>query len=324
MKRLFQATIVVLVLEALLMVCRVTFYPQYAPKWFWTSLSFLLAVTAALVFYCTILRFPHLRRAQDRNKKITLLGSIVFHCGIALLIFAGFYYTLFQYKALFFLTEGQTLIDSPVNHQVLSRGPVQAGDFEELALTLLEVNVDFYDPRLVEHLAARVQLHDLDSGKSRVIDTAMNRPFTFKSRQATIYKFGFAPLLVLRSSEGELLWHGFVNLDLVGGRPDLFEWPLSGELIKVEASLDENLELTLVLSNQTGAAIVVTPGDPPVEFLGIWLEIPDYRYWLGFVVTSTRGTKLVLVGLFVLTIAIITRYLFVLQKDGAGARAGNP
>lgn len=315
MKRLILPTIGVLVLQTILMVCRVAFFPQYAPSWFWTSLSILLAITAVLVLYCTALRLASLKRAKDPIKKIKLVGSLVFHIGIAMVILAGFYYTLFQYKALFYITEGQTLTDSPQNYQVLSQGPFQAADFEELTLTLLEVGVDFYDPKLVEHLSARVQVQDLRTGERQEIDTAMNRPFAFKSRQATIYKFGFAPLLVIRSPEGELLWQGFVNLDLIGGKPDLFNWPLTGEQIRVEASLNQNFELTLFLSNQMGEEMIVSPGAPQADFLGYSVEVPDYRYWLGFVVTSTRGTNLVLVGLFVIMIGIVSRYLFVFQKN---------
>lgn len=297
------------------MLCRVIFFPQYAPEWFWTVLSVTLAVTGALVIYCTALRAGRFKYLKDAKKKLALSGSIIFHLGLVLIIVAGFYYTLFQYKALLYITEGQTLTDSLSNYAVLSQGPVKSTDFDGVSLTLLDVGVDFYDPKLVEHLTAQVEIDDLRTGKISRIETAMNRPFNYQSRKAAIYKFGFAPLVVIKSPEGEILWQGFVNLDLVGGKADLFAWPLSGQRVRVDATMDSDFKLTYFLSDESGEAIVLKPGDPPSKFMGCWLQIPEDRYWLGFVVTSVKGRHLILAGLFLSMIGILLRYLFVFKDS---------
>ena len=289
---------------------RVLVFPGYSPTWYWLLLSGLLVMLSLNLFLCLTKRWWQIQHIQEKGTKIAYAGSILFHCGLIVILLAGIYFNLGKFKGLLFITEGQTKEDSYQNYIVLSQGILPPRDFGRTWITLKKVKTAFYNWDILSNLQAEIDLtyHDATK-KPQSFSIEVNKPFQYQSRKAAIFQVGIAPLIDIYDFNNQLVWRGFVNLNLIGGKTDLFLWPLAADKVVVTGVLDANQQIQFhFTSENSGEAINLNIGGREEKFLGYLVQIPEYRYWLGLVVNNTNGTQGIKFGFILIFTGLLLRF----------------
>lgn len=257
------------------------------------------------------------RRFAAVKNRLSPVATLLFHLSFFLILVgvAAAAYTRFSATA--DIAEGETFDGRLERYHAPVRLPVFGGP------PAVRFTVERID-RIAEQdipVDLTVELSD-ETGRRHIV--GVNKPFKRDATSFVIKDLGVAPLFVLQDKRGRDLDGAYVKLDLLRSRPDRFvlqDLEFQVELFPDHAVVEgEDRTRSTELKNPVfrieawkGKRYLtranVKPGGE-MAVAGYRLLVPEYRFWVRFLVIKEQGLSLVYAGFATAVAALLWRFLF--------------
>jgi len=312
----------------------------FSTLWF-NGLLVLLAVSSAAAFFTRIWR---------RRLTLVSVGMIVFHVSFAALLGGVVFNSLFYFKGVLRLTEGETL----PNGESTSYDVVEHGRFFDFArlrgeTTLREMHLRYEVDGQKKGTAYEVSVGE---EKARTTETIyITRNLEHDGVRYLVSKEGYSIGVVLHDRQGNELYAALVPLQsqprgeksffyTTGSaqEPGVFPFPPEAPLLLLQVQYEpdpdpekERAGKVLFYTrrlDESGADPGQTMGEVTVG--GVFdagdyqLEAREVRYWVGMDVRHDPGLMVILSSLWAGLGGMVMTFAGRIRQDGAKRRKGNP
>lgn len=262
-------------------------------------------------FYGTKERFLLLKN------RFAPVATILFHVSFSLILIGAVVMAYTRFTAIVDIAEGEDFDGRLERYQVPVRMP-KVGDAPNIRF-LVERIKPVFEQGVPVGLAVEIA-----EGKGAKHTVEINRPFTADGTSFVIKDYGVAPLIVLKDAAGRELDGAYVKLDLLQKREDRFSMhamDFSVELFPDHVVADgkaqtRSLELkdpVFQFTVHEGQKLLTTATIRPGDFFPVKnyrLSMPEYRYWIRFLVVKEHGWPLLYAGFALAVVALLWRFLF--------------
>ena len=263
------------------------------------------------MFYGTKERFLLLKN------RFAPVATILFHVSFFLLLIGAVVMAYTRFTATVDIAEGEDFDGRLERYQVPVRLP-KVGEAPDVRFL-----VERIQPVIEQGVPVGLVV-DIVTTEGERHTVEVNRPYTADGTSFVIKDYGVAPLIVLRDAAGRELDGAYVKLNILQKPEDRFsmhEMDFSVELFPAHGIVDgktqtRSLELkdpvfrfTVHEGRKLLTTATITPGN---SFLvkNYRLFMPEYRYWIRFLVVKEQGWPLLYGGFVLAVVALLWRFLF--------------
>jgi cytochrome c biogenesis protein ResB len=250
------------------------------------------------------------------KNRFSPLGNILFHLSFFLILVGGLLTTYTRFTANLDLAEGEYFTGQLEQYTLPVRLP-KIGSSPSVRFY-----VERIEPEVVNNVATDLRVYILDEeGKRHVI--RINFPYKKDYTSFVIKNLGVAPLVILFDDKDNEIDGAYVKLNVLKGRQDSFIlggytfnvrfYPDFYEKDGLYGTLSEEMKNPVFEFTITDKGVLKNHLIRTGEKLRVdnnFLLIPEFRYWVQFIVVRERGLSIVYAGFLIITIALIMRLVF--------------
>lgn len=256
-------------------------------------------------------------------------GFLLFHVSFLLCLIGGLLILYTRFTGHLMLTEGQVFNADLKQFRKINREPKIMKALPAVGINLERVSTHYEkDAAMKKYVTTDLDVKMQISYKNTIDDVVVriNQPVNLGALSILAEQIGVSPLFVLRSSEGKELDGGYINLNVLHGGEDSFQFEGSPYtyFIKlytdyavkdgVEQSLSKELKNLMVRIRIEKEKKVVYEGrmgmGERVSFDAYSLSFEHIRYWVDFLVIREYGDIPLFMGFLFGVIGLIMRLVF--------------
>lgn len=255
--------------------------------------------------------------------KYGLWGSLFFHFALLVVIMGALVSSFYTMRGRILLTEGQSIEEAHKNYMLIEEGPFFKERHQEFQIRLDKFYPEYIGTQIKMPGSKLTIINGNNEVKKQIV--YVNHPLYYKG--FTVYqrsKYGFSPLLVIRSKQGKEIWKAYMALatreeEGVVGYRDVITFPYGMraqiEFYPKESSSHGGSALRLQLTengNQLFSGILRL-GDK-VFFRDNYLEFAGLRHWTTFNISKDPGLPVIWAGTWLAVFGLLARSLFVRKR----------
>ncbi len=295
----------------------------------WWFIATALVFTLNLLF-CTVSQVA----VAMRKRQVGSWGKTVFHIGLLILVIGGFISNGLKMSGYIMLAEGESCREEHAGYTDITEGALfNEGMHQGFQITLLKQNPVFDKQGNLDYTSSQVALTD-DKGNNLVTHwVERGSPLIYKNYRFFHYRVGFAPQIVIKDSQGKVLFQTYLLLNTnsdEGGKKETYavsdqDLPgtsykvnlqfvpngkdADGELTQVSDTLANPMIKVEIFDSGTGQKIVggiITKSEVVNLDSGKSFQFgPEIKRWVGLEVVNDPGAGVLFVGAAVALIGII-------------------
>lgn len=278
-------------------------------------------------------RISHERNCIYAEKnRFGTLGTPIFHLCILFIIISALYGSAGRMEGDIRLTVGQTLSEDHMNYMYINEGPLFFENHQKFDITLQEFYPDYYDGSNTARGAAGklVITEDGEEKKSDIVYS--NNMMTYGGYTFLGNVYGLAPLLILRSSNGNVISGSYITAsDNDESRRYVATFDIG------DTGLEGGLMVYMTANLTSGEIEQGNAEQTPVMFLKIfdngteifdgklgindavklndkYLVFSDIKYWSNFYVVKDNGVVFVYTGFALITLSLFVMFFIVPKR----------
>lgn len=263
-------------------------------------------------------------------------GSVLFHIGLIVVVFGSLLSGAVKTTGYMMLAEGETRREVHDNYDVIYQGPFfKNEDHYGFGITMKKQRKYYDDTGRLDYLISDLVI--AENGRP-VLEKPVTKgePLLYKDIRFFEYDDGFAPLVILKKSDGSIAWQTFLllnthryatrrtyyynNLQLPGTPYTLTmefypDMAVKGKMVYNKSSRLNNPAAKVVI-REKGRQIAekVVKRDEPLIFNGYRFSFEDIRAWTGLEVVRDPGAGILFGGFWLSLAGLMVLYFLRYRK----------